>query len=91
MRHPEYQPTFSAEDIEEIRKVCKQRKAPHVKVQRAQIALCLVEDPKMHSTEVAKRVGVHVETVRKWRKRWSLHGFSLEDLPRSGRPRRFSP
>lgn len=59
MRHPEYHPTFTADDIAEIRKLCKQRKAPHVKVQRAQIALWLVEDPTMHSTEIATPVGVH--------------------------------
>lgn len=91
MRHPEYHPTFTDADVDEIHKICRQRNAPHVQVQRAQIALCLIENPKIYNTQIAEQVGLHAETVRKWRKRWAKHGFSLEDLPRSGRPRRFSP
>lgn len=35
---------------------------------------------------------MHVDPVRKWRKRYALHGLAgLKDLPRSGRPPVFTP
>jgi hypothetical protein len=40
---------------------------------------------------IAARLGVHVDTVRKWRRRFCEHGIDgLTDRARSGRPRRFS-
>ena len=37
--------------------------------------------------QIADRVGVHVDTVRKWRSRFATGGLDgLRDLPRSGRP-----
>ena len=37
-------------------------------------------------------MGVHVDTVRKWRRRFAAAGLpGLEDLPRSGRRRGFTP
>jgi transposase len=40
---------------------------------------------------IAETVGVCVDTVRKWRRRFATKGLiGLEDLPRAGRPRRFS-
>jgi len=36
---------------------------------------------------IAREVGVHVDTVRKWRSRFAAHGLDgLRDLPRSGWP-----
>ncbi|MGO8940715.1 MAG: helix-turn-helix domain-containing protein [Mycobacterium sp.] len=36
--------------------------------------------------EIAAEVGVHVDTVRKWRRRFVAGGLpGLDDLPRSGR------
>ena len=44
------------------------------------------------NTEIAAEVGVHVDTVRKWRRRFVTAGLpGLDDLPRSGRPRVFTP
>lgn len=41
---------------------------------------------------IAIEVGVHLDTVRKWRGRFVLKGIpGLEDLPRTGRPRSFTP
>jgi len=40
--------------------------------------------------QIADRLGVHVDTVRKWRSRFAQRGLDgLDDLPRSGRPRVF--
>src|SRR6478752_5411274 len=39
------------------------------------------------STAIAAQVGVHVDTVRKWRRRFATAGLAgLKDAPRSGRP-----
>ena len=44
------------------------------------------------NTEIAAEVGVHVDTVRKWRRRFAAAGLpGLDDLPRSGRRRVFTP
>ena len=41
--------------------------------------------------QIADRLGVHVDTVRKWRSRFARRGLDgLGDLPRSGRPRVFA-
>ena len=43
------------------------------------------------NARIAARLGVAVDTVRKWRGRFAERGLpGLEDLPRSGRPRRIS-
>jgi transposase len=87
----QYNPTFSDEDIQKVRELCRRHSAPHTQVQRAKVALLLIENPGIHSAEVARRLAMHEQTVRKWRKRWTQRGFQLEDDPRPGRPRRFSP
>lgn len=44
------------------------------------------------NAQIAERVGVHVDTVRRWRGRFADHRLSgLEDRQRSGRPPRFTP
>jgi transposase len=40
---------------------------------------------------IADNIGVHVDTVRKWRNRFAERGLEgLDDLPRSGRPKVFT-
>jgi len=46
----------------------------------------------MPNAAIATELGVHVDTVRKWRRRFRQHGLDgLTDRPRSGRPTRFTP
>jgi transposase len=64
--------------------------AAHRDVIRARIVLAAAEGAA--NTEIAAEVGVHVDTVRKWRRRFAMAGLSgLEDRPRSGRRRTFTP
>lgn len=83
-----YKPLFSEDDIQIARKICRSRNAPYVQVQRAQLALYLHQHPHAYSSQAAAALGLHEQTVRKWRRRWAVEGFSLVDRPRPGRPRR---
>ena len=63
--------------------------AAHRDVIRARIVLAAAEGAA--NTEIAAEVGVHVDTVRKWRRRFATAGLlGLEDRPRSGRRRAFT-
>src|SRR5258708_34562284 len=88
---PEWQPRVSGKQIREARRVSKKLTGGHAVVQRARLALLLYRRPAMTSPEAARRLGQSTSWVYKWRRRWVLEGFSLEDHPRPGRPRRISP
>jgi transposase len=63
--------------------------APFWLVQRARMVLLAARG--MANVTIARRVGVDVDTVSKWRKRFVFEGLAgLKDRPRSGRPCRFS-
>ena len=66
------------------------RNAPHVKVIRARILLAAHDHPEWSNRQIAQEVGCTDRIVRKWRRRW-VETRSIEDLPRPGAPRRFSP
>ena len=88
---PSYCPVFSEEDLADARRVATSHHESYQRVLRARLALLLDSEPTLSSPQAARRLGVHEQWVRKWRKRWAIEGFSLDDKPRPGRPRRFSP
>ena len=58
--------------------------------QRARMILAAAQGTP--NQQIARLLGVHVDTVRKWRSRFAERGLDgLADLPRSGRPRVFEP
>ena len=62
--------------------------ASHAVVVRARIVLLAAQGAQ--NIHIANRVGVCVDVVSKWRKRFCEHGLAgLKDRPRSGRPRTF--
>lgn len=65
-------------------------RAEHRQVLRARIVLAAAQGHT--NAAIAADLDVHLDTVRKWRKRYALHGLAgLKDLPRSGRPPTFTP
>jgi DNA-directed RNA polymerase specialized sigma24 family protein len=59
-------------------------------VVRAKAILLAAEG--LSNTEIAERLGQSRQAVSMWRKRFCQEGLQgLEERPRSGRPRRFSP
>jgi transposase len=65
-------------------------RSEHRDVIRAQIVLAAAAGAPNEA--IAAAVGVCVDTVRKWRRRFAARGLAgLDDPPRAGRPRRFTP
>ena len=59
-------------------------------VLRAKIVLLAADD--WANVDIAGELGIHVDTVSRWRKRFCRQGQAgLADRPRSGRPRAFTP
>jgi transposase len=80
---------LSADEHHELIVRASSARAAHRDVVRATIILAAARGGS--NTGIAADLGVHVDTVRKWRRRFCQHRLAgLTDLPRSGRPRRFS-
>ena len=88
---PHYQPTFTPEQLAEARQVVAAHSSSQAQVRRARLVLVLAEHPELSHREVGALCDLDDETVYKWRRRWAKDGWSLQDAPRSGRPRAFSP
>jgi len=64
------------------------RTRSHAEVVRARIVLFAADGAR--NVDIAERLGMCVDVVSKWRKRFCQHGLpGLRDMPRSGRPRVF--
>jgi hypothetical protein len=87
---PKYPIELTTEEEQELRKLANSRKASHGKVVRAQILLAAYDHAEWSNQQIAREAGCTDRTVRKWRRRWAKKR-SIEDLPRPGAPRRFSP
>jgi transposase len=74
----------------QLRAIVAARNSPQGQVLRAKILLTCWEHADYADQQVAAEVGCSAAMVRKWRKRWHAT-HSLKELPRSGRPRVFSP
>ena len=72
-------------DRAELEALARARKAPLRSVQRACLILAAADGDS--NTQIARDLGVHVDTVRTWRGRFAAEGMKgLADRPRSGRP-----
>jgi hypothetical protein len=87
---PKYAIDLTTEEEQELRKVANSRSASYVKVIRARILLAAHDHPEWSNRQIAEEAGCRRRNVRKWRKRWA-ETCSIDDLPRPGAPRRFSP
>ena len=86
----EYPIQLLKKEIIELRQLSQSRTAPHGKVMRAKIILLAHENPGWSNKRIGQEVGCSNRTVYNWRKRW-IETKSVEDLPRPGAPRHFSP
>jgi len=89
-RHSPYPVVLSAEERHALTTRATQYTRPYFEVQRAQMILLAAEG--WPNATIAARVQSRREVVSLWRKRFYDERLAgLEDRPRSGRPRVFSP
>lgn len=80
---------LSAVDEVVLRARARAGRSEHRDVVRAKIVLAAAAGET--NQVIAAALGLCVDTVRKWRRRFAVRGLpGLDDLPRSGRPRRFT-
>src|SRR3954449_7868686 len=81
---------LSEDERRELEAIAGRLTAPFRTVQRARIVLYAAEG--LTNVEIAGRLDTAPEVVAKWRRRFRLERLAgLQDRPRAGRPRRFSP
>jgi len=79
-----------ATDRAHLEKTVRQQTAPQRRVLRSRIVLLAAEG--LSNSGIATELGCGRVTVVRWRGRFAQHGLAgLEDEPRPGRPRSFSP
>lgn len=88
---PHYQPTFTEAELALAREVARRATSRQDHARRARLALLLAAEPALPNPEAGRRVGLHPNVVRKWRKRWCAGPFSLTDFPGRGCKPRLSP
>ena len=77
-------------DIIQLQRWMNAHTTPQAIAMRARIVATAHTYPTWNSRAIARFLGVSDRLVRKWRQRWE-ETHCLNDLPRSGAPRRFPP
>jgi transposase-like protein len=82
--------TLGEAEARELRRRAAQYTRPHREVIRAKVILLAADG---HSDcEIARRLDCTGKTAGKWRRRFAQEGLAgLDERPRPGRPRSFSP
>ena len=90
MARTPYRIELSESEERELRQRGRQQTRAYREVLRAKIVLLAAEG--LDNAEIARRLDTTREAVSRWRKRFCEERLQgLEDRPRAGRPRRFSP
>jgi transposase len=84
--------TLAVEEVACLRRICQARSSAQAKVFRVQLVLRCAEPDSPTNWQVAVEFECDPDTVSKWRRRFAEKRLDgLDDAPRSGRPRSFSP
>jgi transposase len=77
---------------QQLEALVRARSTPQALVFRCRVVLCAAEPDQPTNQQIASRLGCDRHTAGQWRERFVAIGLQgLQDLPRSGRPRSFSP
>lgn len=77
--------SLSQREEMELRRRAARYTAPYMEVVRARIVLMAADG--MQNKDIAERLGLPVQIVSKWRKRFYEEGLAgLDERPRPGRP-----
>ncbi len=78
--------SFNEESLKELQRISRSHSEPKRRVDRARIVLASLQND--NQTEVAKKTGIRLNTIGKWRSRFILYGIAgLNDAARSGKPK----
>ena len=81
---------LTGSETRELKRIVKAGKSEQRLAQRAKVILLAAT--RMGNSEIAAALGCHVQTVRKWRRRFAEDRMEgLFDLARAGRPMKFGP
>ncbi|MGH7866601.1 MAG: helix-turn-helix domain-containing protein [Candidatus Dormibacteraceae bacterium] len=83
---------LAAEQHAQLEALVRARSTPQALVFRCRIVLCAAAADAPSNQDIAAELGCDRHTVGQWRERFVATGLAgLQDAPRSGRPRSFSP
>jgi transposase len=79
-------------ESQHLHQIVNARSSPQGLAFRARIILCCAGPGVSRNDHVAAEIGCDPDTVSRWRQRFRVRRLEgLQDHPRSGRPRAFSP
>jgi transposase len=83
---------LSAEAREQLAALVRASSTPQALAFRCRLVLRAADEDRPTNQAVARELGCERHTVGQWRERFATDGLAgLQDAPRSGRPRSFSP
>ena len=83
---------LTCEERDRLQSLTRAHSTPQALVFRCRLILRLAAKDQPSNLQVANEFGCARNTVILWRTRFLQHGLAgLQDAPRSGRPRSFSP
>jgi hypothetical protein len=83
---------LASDERDRLNKIANARIAPQGLAFRARLILRCAQPDKPTNLQVAEELCCDPDTVARWRNRFARQRLpGLRDLPRSGRPRAFSP
>ena len=86
------QVTLTGEEQSRLESIVRAHSTPQALAFRCQLILRAAAPERPSNLQVAKALHCNRHTVGRWRSRYLEHGLrGLQDAPRPGRPRRFSP
>ena len=84
--------SLTADEHARLASLVRAYSTPQALAFRCRLILRTAAPDRPSNLQVATEMECERHTVGRWRHRYLVHGFNgLQDAPRSGRPRRFSP
>jgi transposase len=82
--------TLAKEEADELNAIARRYTSPYCDVMRAKVVLLAADG--FSNKDIGRRLDLPRQIVSKWRKRFFEERLAgLQERPRRGRPRRFSP
>ena len=84
--------SLSPDEHAQLASLVRAHSTPQALALRCRLILRTAAPEQPSNVQVATEMDCERHTVGRWRHRYLMHGIKgLQDAPRSGRPRRFSP